>query len=351
MNRLIPRAGTVATVLLLAAGCVESAPTVVEELSSPGSAEAPASQLELEIAVDPELTEAVIESAEAQLAWAWGGQWSRILFRARMEFQHARAALQAGDTVRTREHARLGRMAVAEALIAGQGHGAIDDLRSGIEDLLMRIEESPQEFHDATRLRATVQSMLQEARGLRAVGRHGAAGARLILAEQHVERARWARTQNAGHDRPRLARLQVARAQEALDLARALLPDEINERQEHLLNAASRLAGAAAEALALGQTRRAIHLAGHAELLALRSVLLPDGASEEEARALAQVSERLLAAATEAVAADPTPAREWLLSLANRLHEAGLAKLEQGETRWAAALLWHSGVTSAVLAP
>jgi hypothetical protein len=175
------------------------------------------------------------------------------------------------------------------------------------------------------------------------------AGAQLIYCLQLADRARL-RFRHMVHDQANHVRVAVARGHEAVGLATRMLGDSPTQTQSDLLLAAEALQRTAEAALSQGSPRRAAALAHRAEWTALAAVVDIDGVSPEEARAILDADEALIAQAEAAIGPDPTPAQTALLNIAIRLHDAGVHKLSSSDRgRRGVGLLWHSAVTAAIL--
>ena len=149
--------------------------------------------------------------------------------------------------------------------------------------------------------------------------------------------------------RDRRAKLAVALGAEAVALAERLLEgiDPSPEQLRHLEHA-RQLQRRAEAALDEGRNAAAVELAEAAQIAALKAVVLPDGVSEQEARAIHDLAADLLERARRAVAADPSEVKRHLLGLAERLFEKGSNQIAAGSMRGVVAL-WKSAALSSFL--
>jgi len=342
------RTATIVTVLLLGlAGCSEtpSAP----DFQADGQLTEDA---ELEIAADETLSEVLVEDAETGMEDPSDPEVADLLAGARERFRAARLARRDGNAAEARRLAKEARTRLARALIADRGEEALAELRERLEVFLAGLDGELEDLEEPRGLRERLAALSGRAGRFADRGQREAAAERFLFALQRADLSR-ARRHDRETDRFAFARLQVARAGEAVDLARRLLEEAATgptETQRQLLAKAERLAEVASAALQRDALRRAAVYARHAEWVALVAVVDLDGVTREEAREIRKVARALLERAREAVGGGDTPSRQRLLRLAVRLFEAGTDRLEDGEKR-GVALLWRSATTSSVLLP
>ena len=150
-------------------------------------------------------------------------------------------------------------------------------------------------------------------------------------------------------DRDRRAKLAVALGAEAVALAERLLEGtDPSPGQLRHLEHAQQLQRRAEAAFDEGRHTAAAELAHGAQIAALKAVVLPEGVSEQEARAIHDLAADLLERARRAVAADPSEVKRHLLGLAERLFEKGSAQIAGGSMRGVVAL-WKSAALSSFL--
>lgn len=306
---------------------------------------------ELEVAADVDLAESAVQDAEISLSVSGppSPEVQDLIDQARAKWKEAREAFAAGDKELARELADEARMLLAEALITARGEEVIDAMLARLDNIIERLAEPAEHYDRPAELKAILETCADEAQALADAGDTIGAGAQLIYCLQLADRARL-RFRDMVRDRINHARLAVARGHEAVGLATRMLGDSPTQTQMDLLTAAEALQRTAEAALGQGSPRRAAALAHRAESTALAAVVDIDGVSPEEARAILDADEALIAAAEAAIGPDPTPQQRALLAIAVRLHDAGLRVLSSSDRgRRGVGLLWHSAVTAAIL--
>ena len=315
-------------------------------------------QVEVELQVDEDITEAIVRDAEASLAAVFGGpagsssqgvlfadpdpgavdEARQLLEQAREKFREARRAWVGGDTERAAELALEGRLLVAEALVLVFGEEAYDRLLERVDHVISWLEERVDE--ETSELLDRIRELRDEAEALRATDII-AASERLILAMHiaHRERIHHRRQEIAQH-----ARFSIYMANAAVQLAVRYVGEDATEGQQHALRHAEHLVQDAILALDAGRFRLAHALAREAENLALVAVMLEPDIIGERVLAMVELSELAIAAAEEALAnSDPNPFAEHLFQLAQDLQSRGIV-LADDHPRRAIHILWHSSV-------
>lgn len=327
-------------------------------------------QMELSVLEDQDSYDAavVLTSVSAEVAMTGGGRGGAeaqsLQNQAASAFAEARAAHMAGDHRRAIDASRAARRLVAAAMIATGGIPAVEDLIERLEDMLLTMTDETVDDVDA--LTAELEAILDEARALLEAGDSVGAAARAILGEQRIQqrRGRHLRDFRVGAER---ARFEVALAGTAVQLATRLLQDDVvpdaavtdastdeaeadavHDRRDRWLAHARKWLQKAERAYDAEHYHLAVHFAWHAQWSALKAVILPGGITEEEIRALHQLSLELHEQATEALGDDPTDFQLRVLNRAGHLIEIGVRKLENGHRRGIAAL-WRSATMSAWL--
>lgn len=301
--------------------------------------------MELQVAGDEVLAEVIVEDMVLSMALSADGAGT-MFAGARACFLAARELLRAGDEEGARAKAVECRRTVVEALVGEQGEEAVDELFGRVERLLERLDSADDEFERAQDLEERVETLLKEANELRARGETIQAGERLLLALQLADRMRH-RHREFVRDPEGFARLSLARGAEAIRLARDLI-EEPTPLQERAVFHAEELLRRAGFALAQGHQRRAVVLARRSEGRALFAVLDGEPPTVEDALGLLAVADRMVAAAEEAIGADPTPLQQLLLQRSFRLRNAGAEAVNAWKWR-GVALLWHAAVTAGIL--
>lgn len=328
-------------------------------------------QMELSVLEDQDSYDAavVLTTVNSEVAMEQGGsggaEAQSLRNQAAAAFAEARAAHMAGDHRRAIDASRVARRLVAAAMIATGGVPAAEDLIERLEDMLLTMTDETIDDPDA--LAAELEVILEEARALLEAGDSVGAAARAILGEQRIQqrRGRHLRDFRVGAER---ARFEVALAQTAVGLATRLLQDDVvpdaavtdasrtdeansdtvRDRRNRWLHHARKWLAKAERAYNAEHYHLAVHFAWHAQWSALKAVVLPGGITEEEIRALHQLSVELHEQAVEALGDDPTDFQLRVLNRAADLIEIGVRRLQNGQKRGIAAL-WRSATMSAWL--
>ena len=306
---------------------------------------------ELEVAADPDLAETAVQDVEISLSVSANvpPEVQDLIDQARAKWQEAREAFAAGDEELAKQLADEARRLLAEAMITARGEEVIDHMMAKLDHIIERLAEPAEQYDRPAELKATLEACADEAQVLIDSDDLIGAGAQLIYCLQLTDRARL-RHRDMVRDRLNHVRLAVARGHEAVELARRMLGDSPTQTQADLLLAAEALQRTAEAALGQGSPRRAAVLAHRAEWTSLAAVVDIDGVSPEEARAILDADEALIAQAEAAIGSNPTPVQLAVLNLAIRLHDAGVRKMQSGDRgRRGVGLLWHSAVTAAIL--
>ncbi len=342
--------------LLLAGGlaaCDESA-EVLEPFGSPEGTE-------LDLAVDDDLTDAILADAEAALnavsAPAPGipglfaapnedfvDEARALLEQARQKFIEARRAWTHGDTELAAELAFEGRLLIAEALVLVFGEDAYADLLLRVDNVIAWLEEEVDGRNSD--LLDRIRELRQEAVDIREGGGENSlveATERLILALQigHRERAHHRRQEIAQH-----AQHAIIMASVAIDFAVEIIGDDPNERQAHLLRHALQLRNEAVAVFERGRFRLAFSLAREAVNVALVAVLLEPGSDVSKVDYMIGVSDGAIAAGQEALngfSADTFLPQ--LLEHAQRLQNHAI-QIKDRDPRRAVHILWYSSITA-----
>jgi hypothetical protein len=302
--------------------------------------------LEVQVASDADVADVAIEDAALSVGSppsATDGPFAA----AREKFGEAREAMAAGDTVRARELARDARILMVQAMIDARGEEAVEHLFSRVERLLERMGEASDEFDQLQRLTDRIGALYDEAVQYRDGGDMTAAGERLLLALQMTDRMRH-RHRDFRLDPQQHARLALARAGHAIQLANRILGDDMSPRQAEVLERAVGMFEPAQVAFDEGRYRRSVILSRRVEGLCLFAVLEGEPPTVEEAGQLLQLAETLIAEAHAAIGDAPTPAQEMILQRAVHLKNMGARAINTWHWR-GVALLWHSAVTAAIL--
>lgn len=307
---------------------------------------------ELEIAADGDLAESALQEAEISLSLASTTpppEVQDLIDQARAKWKEAREAFAAGDEDLARQLADEARRLLAEAMITARGEEVIDAMMARVDNIIERLAEPAEQYDRPAELKAMLETCADEAQALIDSDDLIGAGAQLIYCLQLTDRARL-RHRDMVRDGLNHARLAVARGHEAVELATRMIGDSPTQTQADLLLAAEALQRTAEAALGQGSPRRAAALAHRAEWTALAAVVDIDGVSLEEAQAILDADEALIAQAEAAIGPNPPPAQAAILQLAIRLHDAGVRKMTSSDRgRRGVGLLWHSAVTAAIL--
>jgi HEPN domain-containing protein len=284
------------------------------------------------------------------------GEARALELQARVRLESADAALRSGDRRRALDEAREARRLLARAIVANGGEEAVEALIERIEDLAAQIDvEDDDIFDDPVAVRARLEELAAEARAYLESGELVRAAERALLAEQ-VARHHRGRRHVRGDVEPERARLAVALARTAVQLAERLVAAsdtpvreigsaDVREHQNRWLVHAERMLERAEQALTNGHYARAVHFAWHAHWSALKAVILPGGVTEEEIRAMVALAHHLLEEAKIAIGDDPTPLEQRLFERAERLIELGEKMIDEGRQRGVAPV-WGGAVIS-----
>ena len=336
--------------LLLLSACQPDGPTEpnLQDLSLED-------QLSLELLADPATSETALELAGVQAGaahrrgHAWGSQQGQQS-QAEHQFREAESALAQGDLIRAMERAREGRRLVAQSIQLSGGSQAIVGLVEHLEALPLLISTDPDAFVNSGKLGLQIGKVAERAREALRTGDQTGAGALGVLGEQafrHNHRHEHQYQHQLGAPRAEIA---IALGAEAIELAKRLLNEQVaaaDTEQRDLLATAEEFLAQARLALEAGEDARATHLARLAQWWALKAVILPGGITDQEARFILGVAEKLLGDARAALAAlpEPTPLQEAMFAKAARMFENGKSNLENGVCRGLGAL-WQSAVIS-----
>lgn len=343
------RIGTLFAVLAVAAACGDQGPVAPldDNLSLDREAEIALSVLNDDLATEAALAMADVSAGAARRA-GMGPRYQQsagsLANQARFRFQAALQAMGEGQRLEATVRAREARRLVAQAMMEAGGPAALPAAVQRIDDLREAVRADMGAYDDAQGLLGELSQLGQAARNQLRKGQTLDAAATGVLAEQrHRHRYRWQNMDSGA--RVERAEFMVELGETAVSLATRLLnagggPDE---EQARFLAVAEEELAQAVEALEAGDAWRAVHLAHLAQWSALKAVVLPDGVTDEEARALHELAESLLTQAALAVGSEPTALQEAILIRAARLIAHGEEKLADGETRGIAAF-WQAAV-------
>ncbi len=309
-------------------------------------------ELALQLLEDPGTIETALELAEVQNSaaqrrgWAWGAN-NNVRSQAEHSFREAQGALAAGDHIRARDRARDGRRLVAQSMAAAGGSAAILGTVERLEALPLMVAADQEAFTNSGKLGLQLGKLATMAREAIRAGDQTRAGALGVLGEQAVRHNhRWQHQVEASR-----AEIAVALGAEAVELAKRILSEQeevTDTEQGDLLATAEEFLAQARRALEAGEEARAAHLAHQAQWWALKAVVLPEGITDEDARAVLSLAETLLGGAKTAVGPEPTQLQAALLTKAARMLEHGKTNLSNGKCRGIGAL-WQSAVISSYL--
>jgi hypothetical protein len=308
----------------------------------------PVEDVEIELATDPDLTASLIEDVSSSMAANMTTAASVEIVTAEGLFSQANLALTSGDLDRVRSLGDQARDALGQALSRGRNRSSLDDFIDRARNVRRRLANGDtDEFDRPDELRRQLDRLLDETDIALSRGDDAAAGRRAVDAQQRTDRSR-ARRHDA--DPEKGARLAVAMANQAVALANRLLDGtEIDERTQHLLDTAARLAAASAEAFGSGHFRQAIMLGHKAVNVSLMAVIRPDKVTDVGFEALIAAAEAELAAARAALDLEPNEELEKLLSRAVEAFESGVELIRSGNDR-GIHLVWKAAVVGAVIA-
>jgi len=310
-------------------------------------------EMELALLADESAIETAIEIASTNTTVALhrgrpaASNSGPLAERARVRFRNAQVLLDGGDRRGALDEARQARRLVVQGVQAAGGDDAVKSLVERIEDLSISVVDESADYVAVNDLSADLSDVAAAARTALDRGDLATAGERAILGEQ---RARRDRGQNGrrGHVTEDRAGIEVEMAAHAIVLAERLIGDAPTDEQLRFLDTAAEFLATAREALGAGEFGRAIHSAHLATWHALKAVVLPDGVTEEEARAMIDLAHSLLIEARAAVGDGGSEIELSLLERAARLVEAAEDHLANGKIRGIGAA-WRSAVISSYL--
>ena len=314
---------------------------------------------EIEMATDPDMTAALVEDVSSSMSANMTAEAASEISTADSLFNEARVELDRGDYERVRSLGDRARDALGRALAKGRDRSSLDDFIDRVRHMRRLLAAGDTaDFDRPSDLARDIDRFLDEATAARDRGDDVTAGKRVIDAHRRADRSR-VRRHHA--DPEKGARLVVAMAEKAVELANHLLSEtEISERQQHLLDTAARLAHASNEAYQNGRYRRAIILGHKAVSMSLTVVIRPDRVTDDRIRALTDVAnsefqvlidlaEAELAAARAKLDDEPNEYFEKLLTRAVTAFETGVKLVENGHPR-GIQLIWRAAVVGAVIA-
>lgn len=304
-------------------------------------------QLELEIAIDPDLISTATEAIQSLLDATAPPAAMADIQRATGLFAQAQAAFSRGEMERVQELATEAREALALALLASEGPTAIDGLVARAEEVLAQLESGvTDEFDGTSTVGDRIATLLREARDAQAGGNDVRAVERTVLANQMSDLSRARRVDGRSE---RGARFTVARGLQAVALAERILNDQdLTERQTRLLRQANRLAESAKRAFLNGRFRRAVMMANRAVVASLHAVVVPN-LTEDEIRLIVTAAEAEIAAAAAVLEAEPNDFLGAQLVRAKRAFAHGLEQIAAGHPR-GIVFVWYAAATAAVIA-
>ena len=319
----------------------------------------PMEDVEIEMATDPDLTAALVEDVSSSMSANMTAAAAVEISTADSLFNEARVELTRGDYERVRALGDRARNALGRALARGRDRSSLDDFIDRVRDVRRLLAAGDTvDFDRPSDLARDIDRFLNNATTARDRSDDVTAGQRIIDAHRRTDRSRVRRHDG---DPEKGARLVVALAEMAVELATRLLDGlEINERKQHLLDTAARLAAASAEAFQNGHFRRAIIFGHKAVSVSLMAVIRPDQVTDDRIRALTDVAssefqvlidlaEDELEAAKAALELEPNEFFEKLLTRAVAAFETGVEHIENGNPR-GVQLIWRAAVVGAVIA-
>ncbi len=308
----------------------------------------PIDDVEIEMATDPDLAASLIEDVSSFMTANMTAAASLEISTAESLFSQARVELPRGDYERVRALGDQAREALGRGLARGRDRSSLDNYIDRARHLRRRLAAGDtDDFDRPADLARDLDRLLGDATAALNRGDDAAAGKRVVEAHERADRSRARRHDG---DPEKGARLAVAMAAQAVELANRLLNGtEITERQQHLLDTAARLAASSAEAFQNGHFRQAIMLGQKAVSVSLMAVVRPDGVTDEEVSALIELAEAELEAARAALALEPNEELQKLLNRAVAAFETGVQHIENGNTR-GIQLVWRAAVVGAVIA-
>ena len=304
--------------------------------------------LEIELATDPDLTASLIEDVSSSMAANMTAAASVEIVAAEGLFSQANLALTSGNLDRVRSLGDQARDALGQALARGRDRSSLNDFIDRARDVRRRLADGDtDDFDRPDELKRDLDRLLGETDVALSRGDDAVAGRRAVDAHQRTDRSR-ARRHDGNPEKG--ARLAVAMAAQAVAIANRLLDGtEIDERTQHLLDTAARLAASSAEAFASGRFRQAIMLGHKAVNVSLMAVIRPDRVTDVGFEALIDLAEAELAAARAVLDLEPNEELEKLLGRAVAAFESGVELIRSGNNR-GIHLVWKAAVVGAVIA-
>ena len=207
----------------------------------------PMEDAEIEMATDPDLTAALIEDVTSSMSTNMTSVAALEISTAENLFGQAQVELTQGDFERVRSLGDQARDALGRALAQGRDRSSLDDFIDRIRDIRRQLAAGDtDDFDRPSDLKTEIDRLLDEAIAALDRGDLETAGKRAIDAHRRADRSRVRRHDG---DPEKGARLAVAMADKAVELANGLLDGtEISERRQHLLDTAARMAAWSAEA-------------------------------------------------------------------------------------------------------
>jgi len=319
----------------------------------------PMEDAEIEMATDPDLTAALIEDVTSSMSANMTSVAALEISTAESLFDQAQVELTQGDFERVRALGDQARDALGRALALGRDRSSLDNFIDRMRDIRRQLAAGDtDDFDRPSDLKTEIDRLLEEAIAALDRGDFETAGKRAIDAHRRADRSRVRRHDG---DPEKGARLAVAMADKAVELANGLLDGtEISERQQHLLDTAARMAARSAEAYENGHFRRAIMFGHKAVSMSLMAVIRPDRVTDDRIRAITdvatsefrflfEVARAELEAARIALEGTPNEYFEKLLKRAFAAFESGVEHLRNGHPR-GIQLIWRAGVVGAVIA-
>jgi hypothetical protein len=317
--------------------------------SDPGfDAMPPVEDVEIELATDPDLTASLIEDVSSSMTANMTAAASLEISTAQTLFNQARVELTRSNYAQVRTLGDQARDALGRALSRGRDGSSLNDYIDRARDVQRRLAGGDNaDFDRPDELRRHLDRLLDETDVALSRGDHATAGRRAVDAHERTDRSR-ARRHDV--DPEKGARLVAAMAAQAVELANRLLNrTEIDERTQHLLDTAARLAAASAEAFQNHQFRRAIMLGHKAVNVSLMAVIRPDKVTDKGFGALIDAARAELAAAEAKLTLEPNEELQKLFDRAVEAFESGLELIENGNNR-GVQLVWRAAVVGAVIA-
>ncbi|MDP2957730.1 MAG: hypothetical protein Q8N53_14990 [Longimicrobiales bacterium] len=377
MNRLVLLRTLPVLAALALAACADSTPTALVHQTL-----TPEDHIALQVLQSPDAMGAAMLLADVPGASGYAAA-------ARQHFGAADRALRRGLPAEAAAEAREARLMVVQALSAAGGPGAAASMVERVEDMLLTVGADPA-WAGETQLRQDMTRLVEGARARLRVNDAMGAGQLGVLAEQRARMGGLGRnggmgngaTGNqggmgmggqgmggnggmggmggAGHTGDGLglglglgtvwdAGLLVDLGATAVALADGILDEQgADAEQVRYLALADDYQTKAVAALDAGRDREGVYLAGLAQWTALKSVVLPGGITDEDARFILELAQTLYDQAEAAVGAEPTEQQAALLEAAEHMLEA--AEHHAGTTlRMGVGGLWRSAVISAWL--